>query len=197
MRLLVFTIGILAGTCAAYGQSFNDSIAQYRQKYTAGLLEDKRAPINSAQVKNLNFFAPDRDYCVVAEFKETPGTVPFMMPTHSGKLKPFRKTGVLLFTLKGQKHALYTYQGVDFIKDGGKDYLFVPFRDLTNYVTTYGGGRYIDLSIKDIADGKIQLDFNKCYNPYCAYADGFNCPIPPRENSLPVEISAGEKTFTR
>jgi uncharacterized protein (DUF1684 family) len=73
--------------------------------------------------------------------------------------------------------------------------LFVPFKDRTNYDATYGGGRYIDLSTKDIVNGRILLDFNKCYNPYCAFADGFNCPIPPDENSLPIEIAAGEKTF--
>jgi hypothetical protein len=66
---------------------------------------------------------------------------------------------------------------------------------MTNYETTYGGGRYIDLSLKDIKEGKITLDFNKCYNPYCAYSDGFSCPIPPSENYLSTEIRAGEKVF--
>ena len=88
------------------------------------------------------------------------------------------------------------YQSVDMLNDAAhKDDLFVPFTDESNYETTYGGGRYIDLSIKDIKDNRIPLDFNKCYNPYCAYADGFSCPIPPKENSLHMEINAGEKVF--
>jgi uncharacterized protein (DUF1684 family) len=76
-----------------------------------------------------------------------------------------------------------------------KDHLFIPFTDGTTYTETYGGGRYIDLSVNDIKNGKIELDFNKCYNPYCAYAGGFNCPIPPVENRLPVAIKAGEKLY--
>ena len=75
------------------------------------------------------------------------------------------------------------------------DHLFIPFNDLTNYEETYGGGRYIDLSLNDIKDGKVVLDFNKCHNPYCAYSDGYNCPIPPEANRLKVAVKAGEMNF--
>ena len=60
-----------------------------------------------------------------------------------------------------------------------EDYLFLPFKDMSNYTYSYGGGRYMDLRFDDIKDSTIVLDFNKCYNPYCAYTDGYNCPIPP------------------
>ena len=70
-----------------------------------------------------------------------------------------------------------------------KDYLFIPFTDATNGAETYEGGRYIDLTIP--ATDKITLDFNKAYHPYCAYTDGYNCPIPPQENHVPVRIEAG------
>ncbi len=189
---------LLLATCSlsARGQIYGDTIAAFRKKYVAELLEDKRAPIKASQVKDLSFFAADRSYCVWATVKETPGSVPFKIPTHSGKLKPYRQYATLTFKLKGTDYTLHAYQGIDLVKDTAYvDYLFVPFKDHTNYESTYGGGRYIDLSIKDIVSGKILLDFNKCYNPYCAYADGFNCPIPPDENLLPVEITAGEKTF--
>ena len=62
---------------------------------------------------------------------------------------------------------------------------------------TYGGGRYIDLTITDIKNNLIELDFNKCYNPYCAYSDGYSCPIPPDENNLKIKIEAGEKKFAK
>ncbi len=178
-------------------QTYKDTIAQFRKKYIAELLEDQRAPVKATQTKNIKFFTPDKKYSVWADFKETPGSLPFKIPTHSGKLKPYKEYGTLTFTIDGEELVLHVYQGLDLIKeDKYKDYLFIPFRDRTNYESTYAGGRYIDLSIKDITNGKMLLDFNKCYNPYCAYADGFNCPIPPDENSLPIEIKAGEKLFT-
>jgi len=180
------------------GQSYADSIAQFRKHYIADLLTEPRHPIQPSQVKNLDFFAPDHIYAIWAEFTETPGSVPFLVQTHSGKQKPFRQYGTLSFLLAGAKRTLHVYQMVDLINDTAhRDDLFIPFNDLTNYETTYGGGRYIDLSIKDIKDGTILLDFNKSYNPYCAYADGFSCPIPPRENYIPTEIPAGEKMFQR
>jgi uncharacterized protein (DUF1684 family) len=78
-----------------------------------------------------------------------------------------------------------------------RDFLFLPFQDDTNGESTYGGGRYIDLKVGDIEDGKLTIDFNKAYNPYCAYGDGWNCPIPPVENILEVEIAAGEKNYKK
>ena len=76
-----------------------------------------------------------------------------------------------------------------------RDYLFVPFKDLTNAHETYGGGRYLDFRMKDIEGASCVLDFNKAYNPYCAYSEGYNCPIPPRENHLEVRVEAGEMGF--
>jgi uncharacterized protein (DUF1684 family) len=70
------------------------------------------------------------------------------------------------------------------------------FTDKTTGDQTYHAGRYIDLKIGDINDGKVVIDFNKAYNPYCAYVKGkYSCPIPPRENYLPVAMEAGEKNF--
>jgi len=128
--------------------------------------------------------------------KFTPGSTPFLIPTHSGKQKPFREYGTLTFVVHDSTLVLHMYQSIDLLNDAAhKDDLFVPFTDESNYEATYGGGRYIDLSTRDIKDNRILLDFNKCYNPYCAYANGFSCPIPPKENSLHVEINVGEKVF--
>jgi hypothetical protein len=76
-----------------------------------------------------------------------------------------------------------------------RDYLFIGFTDMTSAAETYGAGRYIDCVTGDIRGNTMLLDFNKAYNPYCAYAAGYNCPIPPRENDLPVAILAGEKNY--
>lgn len=76
------------------------------------------------------------------------------------------------------------------------NYLFLPFTDVSNAEETYEGGRYMDLTTGDIQNNTVLLDFNKAYNPYCAYVSGkYNCPIPPKENALPVAIKAGEKAY--
>ena len=74
-----------------------------------------------------------------------------------------------------------------------RDYLFLPFLDATNGIETYGGGRYIDLTIPE--SNQITIDFNKSYNPYCAYNEKFSCPIVPRENYLSLKVNAGVKRF--
>ncbi len=198
MKYLLSLLICLGLHTVAGAQTYADSIAQWRKHYTDELIADKRAPIKHAQAKYLQFFVPDQTYKVWATVTESVGSTPFMVPTHSGKQKPFKEYAVLTFELKGQTMQLHAYQSVNLVSDAAhKDDLFVPFNDETNYDLTYGGGRYIDLNIKDIQNGSILRDFNKCYNPYCAYADGFSCPIPPSENRLKTEIRAGEKMFVR
>ena len=90
----------------------------------------------------------------------------------------------------GKEYKLNVYQSIDLLKDRKyRNYLFIPFRDATSGKETYGGGRYIELTIPR-AD-TIMINFNLAYHPYCAYTEGYNCPIPPRENYLPVKIEAG------
>lgn len=71
--------------------------------------------------------------------------------------------------------------------------LFLPFRDTTSGKTTYGAGRYLDIDPNE--DETVTIDFNRAYNPYCAYNDAYSCPLPPIENWLQVPIEAGEKMF--
>jgi len=176
--------------------TYRDSIAEFRKKYISDLVAESGGPVKANQAKNFTFFPADRSYCVWADFKETPGAVPFMIPTHSGKFKPYKEYGKLTFHIHDTMLTLSIYQSIDLLKDAQyKNYLFLPFKDLTNYELTYGGGRYIDLVLSDIKNNKVLIDFNKAYNPYCAYADGYSCPIPPDENRLHIEILAGEKMF--
>ena len=82
--------------------------------------------------------------------------------------------------------------------DQYKNHLFLPFTDVTTRVETYESGRYIDLETSEIVNNEVVIDFNKAYNPFCAYVSGvYNCPIPPKENRLSVAIRAGEKTYEK
>ena len=118
------------------------------------------------------------------------------MPTYSGKTKEHVAYAVLSFMLDGKPQQLTLYRSLNLMKvPNYRDYLFLPFKDATSGRETYGGGRYIDFRTGDIKDGKVTLDFNRAYNPYCAYQEGYSCPIPPTNNVLSVAIEAGEKTY--
>lgn len=95
--------------------------------------------------------------------------------------------GALVFTIDGNEYRL------DVIDEGGDDY-FVIFGDKTNEHETYPSGRYMYVNQPD-AEGKVIVDFNKAYNPPCAFSDYATCPLPPRQNLLDVAIRAGEKNY--
>lgn len=102
------------------------------------------------------------------------------------------KYGEAYFELDGKELKLDIFQNIEASRIPlYRNSLFLPFNDLTNGVTTYGGGRYIDLTIPK--EDVICIDFNKAYNPYCAYNYKYSCPIPPEQNNLDVEINAGVK----
>lgn len=189
-------IGAICLTNYVQAQSYADSILKHRQHYKEEFITEERSPLKGNDTAFLLFYSPDIHYQVLATIQLTPEAKPFEMPTHSGKTKTFRQYGLLEFSIHDTTLTLQVFQNIGLLKDPKyKDHLFVPFTDGTTYTETYGGGRYIDLSIHDMKNGKMILDFNKCYNPYCAYAGGFNCPIPPVENRLPVAIKAGEKLY--
>lgn len=144
--------------------------------------------------ETLNFFAPDTNYIVEAKLIRTPDALPFSMPTTTGRESTEVVYGIAKFTLNGKEHELEIYQSPELItQDKYEDYLFLPFTDNTNGEETYGGGRYLDLRIPN--GSTIVLDFNKAYNPYCAYNKKFSCPIVPKVNHLDTEIRVGVKAF--
>lgn len=96
--------------------------------------------------------------------------------------------GALVFTVDGQT------QRIDPILEDGSDELFLIIKDATSRDTTYPAGRYL-YSPKPGPDGKVIVDFNKAYNPPCAFTDFATCPLPPKQNVLPIRIEAGEKKY--
>lgn len=195
-KQLPYLAFLLLGACNSNNSSYQDSIDDYRNQYKMGFILDERAPLTKDDTAYLKFFPVDEQYKVIADFKLTPDAEPFDIPTVSGKTKKYRQYGIASFSINDTTVELQVYQSLKLIQQQEyKNHLFLPFTDATTYTTTYGGGRYLDLSKTDIINNKVELDFNKCYNPWCAYADGYSCPIPPKENRLPVAILAGEKNF--
>ena len=190
--LLVFFVSLNVSAQKTY----KDSIAAFRQHYKEDFIKELRSPLKGKDTSFLRFYAASKEYKVVATVKKVTTNVDFIMETHSGKKQAYKQFAVAEFLLSGKKYQLHLYRNVSLMaQEEHKNHLFLPFNDLTNYETTYAGGRYIDLSLDDIKNGKIVIDFNKAYNPYCAFKDGYSCPIPPAENRLKVRIEAGEQLF--
>jgi len=146
------------------------------------------------QFKGLDFYPIDEKYIVEAIFIRTKKEKSFKMKTTTSRTPLYKKYGELHFKIDDKAFKLNVYQNVDLKKKlGYEDYLFLPFSDLTCGKESYIGGRYVDMKIQK---GKTwTIDFNKAYNPYCAYNYEYSCPIVPLENDLDIEILAGVKKF--
>lgn len=144
--------------------------------------------------EGLEFYPIDLKFRVKARFVRTPNEKPFLMPTTTDRLPEYVKYAEAHFSLEGKDIVLNIFKSTQpYDEPGYEDYLFVPFTDLTSGDGSYGGGRYID---QRIPEGEtIVIDFNKAYNPYCAYNARYSCPIPPKENDILIRIEAGVKEF--
>ena len=100
--------------------------------------------------------------------------------------------GYLLLNYKGKDHRLNVYKS---FSQQGQAYYSVWFTDKTTGKETYPIGRYLDFELNENPEFIYEIDFNRAYNPYCAYSDLFTCPIPTEEDYLDFEIKAGEKNF--
>lgn len=171
------------------------SLSEWQQQLNAEYKNPATSPLDSTEALKFTghiFYPSDSLYIVNAIIKKDTVSQFISMPTSSGKIKNYSVYGKLEFYLHSKLYSLMVYQS-ESLKENPEyaDYLFLPFTDETSGITTYGGGRYIDLRIP--ATDSIKLDFNRAYNPYCAYATGYSCPIPPKENHLPLQIKAGVK----
>jgi uncharacterized protein (DUF1684 family) len=178
-------------TPAAHAQS----VAEFQRDLNKEFKDPKESPLTAKQrrkLKSLPFYPVGYEYFVQARLVRDSTSLPFAMETSTERRPMYRKFGELQFTLNGQPLKLSVYQGQDLMKRPGlEDYLFVPFTDLTNGHGSYGGGRYLDLRLPAKGATTMQLDFNRAYNPSCAYSHAFSCPVPPAENRLPVAVPAG------
>lgn len=109
------------------------------------------------------------------------------MQTSTGDAATYLRWARARFAVGGEEAALTIY------RDPIAGALFVPFRDATSGEESYGAGRYLEP--EPAPGGRLHLDFNVAYNPYCAYNEAWSCPIPPAENRLAVPIRAGERRF--
>lgn len=182
-----------------YSQSkFNKNNAEkFQKRINSEYADAKTSPLKEEDLKtfkSLEFYPLSSKYFVNAKLVRSKNEKAFDMKTSTSRRPKYIKFGTVFFTLNGVPFQLSVYQDVELSKkEEYKDYLFLPFSDLTCGKGSYAGGRYIDLKIP--MGDMISIDFNQAYNPYCAYNYKYSCPIVPSENDLNVEIKAGVKTF--
>lgn len=197
-QFILFSIWIMVLGCSE-GKEPIPGDTEFQKEINAEYKDASTSPLKDKDRKNfkgLEFFKVDSAYVVTAKFERTPDETPFEMKTTTDRLPVYVKYGIITFNLKGNEYQLNVYQNQDVNKkDGYEDYLFLPFLDDTNGEESYGGGRYIDLKIPD--GNELVIDFNKAYNPYCAYNEKYSCPIVPRENYLTLKVEAGVKVFKK
>ena len=187
---LFFVLSFFANARAQ--SNYQDSLKTYISNYIA-----THEVVKGEDRSRLQFFEVDPAYRVMALFEKKENGQWFEMQTSGPMKKLYRVYGVVHFVINKTPLQLNIYQAQNLLQSPEyKTYLFLPFTDVTSGKETYHSGRYIDLKMEDIQNNQVVIDFNKAYNPYCAYVSGrYNCPIPPKENNLSIAIKAGEKAF--
>lgn len=199
---IIIAIGvILLGVIIVYSVSSGSG----DEEYLKAILEERReknefmknsesSPFveGKSSFDSLKYFDPNPKYKVVADLEPVKNKKVWVLTTSTGEENRYLDYAWVEFALDETKNRLLILEVMDSGPTRGT--LFLAFADGTSTKETYGAGRYLD--IKKIPGAtSITLDFNKAYNPYCAYVDNFSCPLPPKENIIGVRIEAGEKSY--
>jgi uncharacterized protein (DUF1684 family) len=174
-----------------YGQ-FEVSAKQFQEEFNASFLDTATTILSDEDLlefDSIPFFEIDVQFIVTAKLKFPKKTESVEFPTTTDRMAKYNVYAVAHFRIKGKKYKLNLYYNPLQKNPLYVNHLFVPFTDLTNGEESYGGGRFIDAT--KTGEKKLIIDFNKAYNPYCAYSLGYSCPIPPEDNHLDVKIEAG------
>ena len=195
MRILLYILFTLS-PLYLLAQAYEQQLTKHRADIKESLFKDDFGPLRKENIHHLDYYPANKQYIIEAKVEMLYGEKVFRMPTYDGTSNEYIRYARLHFELLGNQHTLTAYQNVALFQNPKyKDYLFLPFTDNTTGSETYGGGRYIELDASTIKNDKITIDFNKAYNPYCAYSSGYRCPQPPQENTLFASIEAGEKIY--
>jgi uncharacterized protein len=194
MKIVVLLLSVIPFFAVAQQAAYEDSLAAYIQKY----VKDHEVVVKVKDKKKLSFYPVSKSYRITCTFQPSNSVSWFLMEASGSIKNEYRVYGTISFTLHDTLVKLNIYQNRNLMKTTEyKGHLFIPFADGTTGFETYSGGRYIDLNISDIRENIIVIDFNKAYNPYCAYKNSYSCPLPPKENHITVAVRAGEMDFKK
>jgi hypothetical protein len=165
------------------------ALADFRKQKDGYLSSSPDSPIgDSSGFSGLDYYPEDPGLAMELDLTPSDGS-DVRVQTSDGQERVYTREAQVSFEIEGAEVSLTLYG------TNHNDGFFLPFRDATSGNETYGAGRFID--VEPATEGRVQIDFNLAYNPYCAYNDGYSCPLPPAENWLTVPIRAGEKDYTK
>ncbi len=169
-----------------------DKLKAFRQQRDRFFREDDHSPLRETDRKNfkgLLYYPIDLKYAVAGTLERysTSDPVYVTLPTNRESGRRYVRYGRFKFKWEGREQVLEVYRPL-----GGGE-LFLPFKDGTSGQETFSRGRY--LYIEPLEAGKVLIDFNRAYNPFCHYNEKYTCPFAPEENWLRAPIRAGEKRY--
>lgn len=172
-------------------QFYINQITLYRHERAEFFRYSPNSPFIQQKVNfsYLDYYSASPEFVIKANFKKTIELDTVNLATSTGTIDEFIAIGTANFNIQGVENSLFVLKSIH----PNDQSLFIPYIDKTSGESTYGGGRYLD--VQNPNGNIILLDFNKAYNPYCAYTEGYTCPFPPKENRLSVLIEAGEKSY--
>jgi uncharacterized protein len=137
------------------------------------------------EFKGISYFDIDPSWRVKAKYEKTAGQTIGILDV-TGQTNQLESPGKVTFSRKGKLYSMHA------IAEG--EQLFFVFGDKTNKISTYGAGRFLYAPMLK-ESGEIFLDFNKAHNPPCAFTPFATCPLPPEQNMLDLEVTAGERNY--
>lgn len=192
LSLVIVIIMVYSFSGGDTTEDYIQEIKEDRESKQSFMASNSASPFRKGEIPfdSLRYFPPNPEYRVKATLSPVTMNKLMQLPTTTGEQEKFIKHSTAEFTIDGVPcRALLLESG----ELAAPKQLFLFFVDETSTRSTYGGGRYLDV---DYPEGNtVTLDFNKAYNPYCAYNETYSCPVPPRQNNLPVAIKAGEKKY--
>ena len=196
--LFVLTIVVIIVLYTVYGSkdqtSYVSRIKQERDEKDQFFRSSPESPFAAEPEKftGLKYYKADLKYKITATLTHIAQKKQVTLATNDGKQERYVEYAYAEFDFSGFSNKLLILEMIDEGPSRGK--LFLAFGDGTSAKETYGAGRYLDVE-KATGSNTLTLDFNKAYNPYCAYSYKFSCPLPPAENLLIIPIEAGEKSY--
>jgi uncharacterized protein len=173
-------------------ETWRRALLRFRTDKDDYLRDDPDSPILPEEregFKGLKYFDPDPSFRFDVPLQRNPNPDTLIFATSKGTRQLFNRVGRFDLSVGSAQVRLEAYQSAE-REDPS---LFVPFRDATSGKETYGAARYLDFHVTH--DDTYAVDFNYAYNPYCAYNDGYVCPLPPKENWLTIPVKAGELKY--
>jgi uncharacterized protein (DUF1684 family) len=200
-KVILILVVVVVAVIIAYSMStgfvdkgYAEQIEKERRERDEFMKGDEGSPFagKPEEFTGLKYFPPNPTYRIVADLEPVKERKMVVLATNDDLQQSYLEYAYATFRLDGAEHKLLILEVVDSGPFRGT--LFLAFADGTSAFETYGAGRYLDVE-KTPGATSITLDFNKSYNPFCAYSDSFSCPLPLRENVLSVAIKAGEMTY--